>query len=80
MPRDAPRKYNLDNFNAYAGNDTQILQEFIQSFIDANREHSNLLYHYFENEDYPNVGDTAHKMKNTFGELHNKPMTCWCIC
>ncbi len=61
--------YTLDNFSAFAGDDTKVLKEFLISFMETNEEHLSLLHSYFETEDYVNVGDTAHKMKNTFGQL-----------
>lgn len=61
--------FSLENFNAFAGDDAGVLKEFLVSFMETNKEHLSLLYSYFEEEDYVNVGDTAHKMKNTFGQL-----------
>lgn len=61
--------FSLDNFNAFAGHDVTVLKEFLVSFMETNEEHLALLHSYFEAEDYVNVGDTAHKMKNTFGQL-----------
>lgn len=61
--------FSLDNFNAFAGYDVATLKEFLVSFMETNEEHLALLHSYFQAEDYVNVGDTAHKMKNTFGQL-----------
>ncbi len=61
--------YSLTNFRTYAGDDPEVLRQFLISFIDSNRENLRLLQQYFIAEDCANVGDTAHKMKNTFGQL-----------
>lgn len=61
--------YSLTNFRAYAGDDPEVLMQFLISFIKSNHENLDLLKKHFENQDYSNVGDTAHKMKNTFGQL-----------
>jgi hypothetical protein len=61
--------YSLTNFRAYAGDDPDVLRQFLVSFISTNHENLALLKKHFENADYANVGDTAHKMKNTFGQL-----------
>ncbi len=61
--------YSLTNFRAYAGDDPEVLMQFLISFIKSNHENLDLLRKHFENKDYSDVGDTAHKMKNTFGQL-----------
>ena len=61
--------YTLSNFKTFAGDDPKLLREFLQSFIETNQHHIDLLEQYFEAKDFLNVGDTAHKMKNTFGQL-----------
>lgn len=65
--------YSLVNFLEFAGGDYQVLKSFLESFIETNKEHLILMHSYFDREDYYNVGDVAHKMKNTFGQLdaHN---------
>ncbi len=61
--------YSLTNFRAYAGDDPEVLVQFLISFIKTNHENLDFLKKHFKNQDYSNVGDTAHKMKNTFGQL-----------
>ncbi len=61
--------YSLTNFRAYAGDDPEVLMQFLISFIKTNHENLDFLQKHFDNQDYSNVGDTAHKMKNTFGQL-----------
>ncbi|HCQ14805.1 MAG TPA: hypothetical protein DIU20_01005, partial [Cryomorphaceae bacterium] len=46
--------------------------QFLESFIESNEESLQLLENYFKKGDYSRVGDTAHKMKNTFGQLEAK--------
>lgn len=62
-------EYSLSNFKTYAGDDPGVLKQFLESFIETNEENLLELQRYFEASDCQNVGDTAHKMKNTFGQL-----------
>lgn len=64
--------YSLRNFKAYAGGDLDTLRQFLLSFIESNKESLEKLSQYLEEKDDGNVGDTAHKMKNTFGQLEAK--------
>ncbi len=61
--------YTLNNFKTFANNDNALLTQFLESFIESNEESLKLLESYFKEGNYPKVGDTAHKMKNTFGQL-----------
>lgn len=61
--------YTLDNFRTYAGDDPGVLRQFLESFIETNKESLHNLQQYFLAGDCANVGDVAHKMKNTFGQL-----------
>ncbi len=61
--------YSLTNFKTFANQDEALLMQFLESFIESNEESLDLLEDYFKKGDYARVGDTAHKMKNTFGQL-----------
>ena len=61
--------FNLENFRVFANNDDQLLKSFIDSFIEANQENLSEMRQYLDQKDYQNLGDVAHKMKNTYGQL-----------
>lgn len=62
-------KYTLANFRKFAGDDMEILQKFIESFIKTNRQNLDLLNRYLSIDDRYELADVAHKMKNTYGQL-----------
>ncbi len=61
--------YSLENFRAFANDDPAVLLEFVKTFIEANLDDLNAMKTQAKKNDQAALGDTAHKMKNTFGQL-----------
>lgn len=71
-PSDHPgpeRPFTLKNFREFAGNDLQLLENFIVLFISESENELARLNTYLQEQNFRQIGETAHLFKNTFGQL-----------
>jgi len=61
--------YSLAQFITYANQDTELLCEFLETFIERSRIELANIDQAISEEKYTLVGEIAHKLKNTFGQL-----------
>ncbi len=67
-------QYNLDGFKAFAGGDADMLETFINSFVENSQQSIVLMEHLLQAQQYSGMGEEAHKLKNTFSQLENKDL------
>ncbi|MHB8261800.1 MAG: ATP-binding protein [Bacteroidia bacterium] len=65
-------RYSLKNFKTYANEDSKILELFIDTFILQSKAELNLMKNNFLQINYKQVGEIAHKLKNTYGQFEDK--------
>lgn len=63
------RKFTLKNFETFAGNDSKMLEHFIRLFITNSKTALQKMEVYLKEENYHEIGETAHMLKNTYGQL-----------
>jgi len=64
-----PGSYSLSNFKTYANEDPDTLVLFINTFISQTRSELEEMKSHFLQNNYRQVREIAHKLKNTFGQL-----------
>lgn len=63
------KNYTLDNFMTFAAHDCDQVIQFIGSFIDYSKIDLKRIEEAFQEKDYQQIGELAHKLKNTCGQL-----------
>ena len=61
--------FTLKNFREFAGNDLQLLDNFITLFISESEAELKKLDTHLETSNFRQIGETAHMFKNTYGQL-----------
>jgi signal transduction histidine kinase/response regulator RpfG family c-di-GMP phosphodiesterase len=61
--------YSLKNFTVYANDDKETLMLFIKTFISQTKKELAEMQNYFLNQNFDQVREITHKLKNTFGQL-----------
>jgi signal transduction histidine kinase/CheY-like chemotaxis protein len=61
--------FSLTNFKVYANDDNEILKLFIKTFIEQSKIDLEAMKILFEKREFNEIGELAHKLKNTFGQL-----------
>ncbi len=61
--------YTLNNFIAFANNDATTLRIFIETFIAQTQNELMEMEQFLQQEDWSQISEVAHKLKNTFGQL-----------
>lgn len=61
--------YTLANFNAFANEDIITLKIFIETFIHQTKQELDLIDQMYVEKDFQSIGEVAHKLKNTIGQL-----------
>lgn len=76
--------YNLDDFKAFASGDEKMLETFVSSFVENSQQSIKLMEQQLKAKQYSEIGEEAHKLKNTFSQLeakdlvaHLKTMESW---
>lgn len=64
--------YSLRNFEVYANGDRKTLETFIDSFIAQSKKGLEEMSSAFLKMNYAEIGEVAHKLSNTFGQLEAK--------
>lgn len=61
--------YTLNNFIAFANDDPTTLRIFIETFIAQTQNELMEMDQFLQKEDWIQISEVAHKLKNTFGQL-----------
>lgn len=61
--------FTLKNFREFAGNDLQLLDNFITLFISESESELHNLDIHLSTKNYRQIGEIAHLFKNTYGQL-----------
>lgn len=74
-PTAAEIEYSLENFMAYAQGDQEMLRHFIQLFLQNTTNDLALAENHLRHQEYEDLQELFHKMKNTLGQLRAEAIT-----